>query len=283
MLERDMELAVANCPDLFIEPGLTLIRRQPVINGLRPDVLFEDNLSRHLLVEIQRGRLDEDHLQRHFYYFFDYRAKNPSTHLRLMFIANRLVPQHKSFLDEFGYEFREYPEGEFVRRMRTCAERNPNGADTCVEAVTTPGVLPVTAYEILFDIETQRMVLCYKMLLLVFMCDMADGDGCVPLRNLAEKFQEFFLERSARKKAEENPNRVPPGTLSSRTMSEWERVIRVQPVRYLTERVVVHEGNRIRWAPRIWRSWNSDLKREIRDSAWRRLVHYFNKSVPGGF
>jgi hypothetical protein len=95
MLERQMEEAVANCPDLFIEPRLTLVRRQVVINGRRPDLLFSDVLSRHLLVELQCGRLDEDHLQRHFYYYFDYRAKYPSIHLRLMFIANRLVPQHK--------------------------------------------------------------------------------------------------------------------------------------------------------------------------------------------
>jgi hypothetical protein len=103
MLERQMEEAVANCPDLFIEPGLALVKRQVVINGRRPDVLFSDKFSRHLLVEIQNGRLDEDHLQRHFYYYFDYRAKYPETHLRLMFIANLLVPQHKKFLDEHGY------------------------------------------------------------------------------------------------------------------------------------------------------------------------------------
>ncbi len=61
-----MEIAVASCPDVFIEPGLSLIRRRTVINGRRPDVLFSDRLSRHLLVEIQRGRLDEDPRQRHF-------------------------------------------------------------------------------------------------------------------------------------------------------------------------------------------------------------------------
>jgi acetyl-CoA carboxylase beta subunit len=46
--------------------------------------------------------LDEDHVQRHFYYFFDYRAKYPANHLRLLFIANRIVTQHKEFLDEHG-------------------------------------------------------------------------------------------------------------------------------------------------------------------------------------
>ena len=64
MLEKDMETPVATCPDLFIEPGLSLVRRQIVINGRRPDILFEDRLARHLLVEVQSGRLDENHVQR---------------------------------------------------------------------------------------------------------------------------------------------------------------------------------------------------------------------------
>jgi hypothetical protein len=53
-----MEEAIASCPDLFIEPGLSLMRRQIVINGRRPDLLFCDAFSRDLLVEIQSGRLD---------------------------------------------------------------------------------------------------------------------------------------------------------------------------------------------------------------------------------
>jgi len=289
MLERDMELAVANCPDLFIEGGLTLVRRQVVINGRRPDLLFSDAFSRHLLVELQLGRLDEDHLQRHFYYFYDYRAKYPSSHPRLMFIANRLVPQHKDFLGDHGYEYREYPESEFAKRMRDCASRGLETASLRIENITpvekheTSGILPASFQDILFDIETQRMTMCYKMLLLMFMCDLADDAGLLPLRILAERFQEFFLERSIRYKAEENPNIVGPNLLSARTVGQWEQVIRNQPARYLTERVVVNEGSSIRWAPRIWTSWDSDLKREIRDAAFRRLVNYFNRSVPGGF
>jgi hypothetical protein len=62
MLKREMEDAVSICPDLFIEPGLTLVRQQAVIDGRRPDLLFSDSLSRHLLVELQCGRLDEDGL-----------------------------------------------------------------------------------------------------------------------------------------------------------------------------------------------------------------------------
>jgi hypothetical protein len=55
LLERDMEDAVARCPSLFIESGLELLHRQIVINGRRPDLVFQDGLSRHLLVELQRG------------------------------------------------------------------------------------------------------------------------------------------------------------------------------------------------------------------------------------
>jgi len=281
MLEREMEEAVAACPDLFIEPKLTLVRRQVVINGRRPDLLFNDHLSRHLLVEIQRGRLDEDHLQRHFYYYFDYRAKYPSTHLRLMFIANRLVPQHKAFLDEHGYEYREYPEQDFERRISACGTATHHAKPAELETVSTPGVLAPATYEILYEIEMQPMTMCYKMLLLKFMAELADQEGGVPLTTLAERFQEFFVNRSVHHKTEENPKRVPPGALSRRSISEWERVIREQPVRHLTESFVLDEGSGIRWAPRIWAQWNSELSREIANACLDRLVRYFLRHAGG--
>lgn len=279
-----MEDAVANCPELFIEPGLSLVRRQVAINGRRPDLLFSDVLSRHLLVEIQCGRLDEDHLQRHFYYYFDYRAKYPSTHLRLMFIANRLVSQHKQFLDEHGYEYREYPEQDFERRVLDCRTRTNQGSVEEIETITTPGVLASSTYELLYEIEKQPMTMSYKMLLLMFMAELADSDGKVFLQSLAEAYQQFFLKRALEHKTEENPNRrLRPGALAARSIVEWERVIRTQPVHYLGESFVLDEGARIRWAPRIWQRWDSDLKREIHTAAFDRLIRYFNRNVPGGY
>lgn len=281
MLERQMEEAVAACPDLFIESGLTLVRRQAVINGRRPDVLFSDALERHLLVEIQRGRLDEDHLQRHFYYYFDYRAKYPQTGLRLMFIANRLVPQHKQFLDEHGYEFREVPENDFERRLNTCSARGHQLICEEVEPFTTPGVLAPSTYELLYEIEKQPMTMSYKMLLLIFMTELTDSTGRVSIRSLAERFQQFFVDRSIQHKLEENPNRVPAGVLSERSISEWECTIRLQPVKYLTDRFVVDEGAAIRWSPRIWSNWSEELKREIHMTCLDRLVRYFNRNGGG--
>jgi hypothetical protein len=282
MLERDMEVAISNCPDLFIESGLKLIRRQAVINGRRPDILLEDGLSRHLLVEVQRGQLDEDHVQRHFYYFFDYRAKYPATHPRLMFIANRIVSQHKEFLGFHGYEYKEYPEQEFEKKIGDCSSRTGVLASVEPQPVVTPGVLPAELHEILYDIATQKMTYCYKMLLLVNMAELADSHGAVPLQRLAERFQEFFVDRSVRGKAEENPNRKPP-RLSLRTVSQWEGFIREMPVAHLGEGLVLDQHSDIRWSARVWSLWNEDTKREIRNSAMDRLVEYFNRNVPGGY
>ncbi|HYK34892.1 endonuclease NucS domain-containing protein [Alloacidobacterium sp.] len=283
MLESKMEEAIAKCPDLFIESGLTLVRRQVVINGRRPDLLFSDSFSRQLLVEIQSGRLDENHLQRHFYYYFDYRAKYPSIHLRLMFIANRLVPQHKEFLDEHGYEYREYPEQDFARRISSCETRTPDVLQADIETVSTPGVLAQTTYKLLYEIEMQQMTLCYKMLLLMFMTELTDSDGGVSLILVAERFHSFFLDRAIRGKIEENPRRIKPDTLSRRTISTWERIIREQPVRYLTESFVIYKGKTIRWAPRIWCQWSAELSREIRTACYDRLIRYFSRHVPGGY
>lgn len=278
-----MEEAIATCPDLFIEPGLSLVRRQVVINGRRPDLLFSDALSRDLLVEIQSGRLDEDHLQRHFYYYFDFRAKYPSKHLRLMFIANRLVPQHKEFLDEHGYEFREYLEQDFERRYQQCGTRTELTLPLLTEEVVTPGVLASSTYELLYEIEMQRMTFCYKMLLLNFMAELANSEGRIPLRLLAERFSEFFISRQVQNKSEENPKRVSRGSLSKRSVGEWERVIREQPVHYLGESFVVDERLFVRWAARIWSLWNRELREEIRQASWDRLIRYFNRHVPGGY
>jgi hypothetical protein len=278
MLEIQMEEAIANCPDLFIEPGLKLLRRQVVIEGRRPDVLFQDGLSRHLFVEIQKGRLDENHLQRHFYYYFDYRSKYPTTHPRLMFIANQMASRHKDFLDEHGYEFKEIPEGEFERKLNQCLGKDEQSKPQ-VEVVTSPGVLTPFTYELLYAIEKQSMTYSYKMLLLMFMAELADADGRVLTRTLAEKFQEFFVRRALQKKQVENPNR--PGELVTRTVRQWETNIRSMPVQKLGTSFVVDEGNAIRWASRIWTHWNTELKREIHDAALDRLRRYFDRYAGG--
>jgi hypothetical protein len=283
MLEKEMEIGIAACPRLFIESGLSLVKRQVVINGRRPDILFTDFLSRHLLVEVQSGRLDESHVQRHFYYFFDYRALFPDVHLRLMFIANRIAPQHKEFLDDHGYEFKEYPEQTFERLLHTCRQEVQESPSVSEEPIETCSRLDSSVHQVLFEIEQQPMTMCYKMLLLEMMADLSDSEGRVPIRKLAEGFQEFFLRRSLNGKQEENPNRVPPNVLSTRSLSKWEQTIRQMPVAFLTPDFVIDEGSAIRWAPRIQSIWSPELKQQIARASQDRLVRYFTRHVPGGY
>jgi hypothetical protein len=90
-----------------------------------------------------------------------------------------------------------------------------------------------------YEIEMQEMTLCYKMLLLVEMAELADAHGQVPLRTLAERFQTFFMNRKIQGKTEENPNRFKNGLPSERSITALQRIIREQPVRYLTKEFVV--------------------------------------------
>jgi len=114
------------------------------------------------------------------------------------------------------------------------------------------------------------MTLSYKMLLMMYLTDLDDSEGRVPICEVAEKFQTFFVNRAVHNKHEENPNVVNPGSLSSRTLSTWERT-REQPVHYLTDRFVVDEGTSLRWAPRIRQIWNRNLKTAIYEAAFDRI------------
>jgi len=125
------------------------------------------------------------------------------------------------------------------------------------------------------------MTMSYKMLLLMFMTEMADADGRASTLELASRFQEFFITRAAHGKLEENPNRVRPGTLARKSLSEWERTIREMPVKHLTQNFVIDDGSSIRWAPRVWDNWSLELKQEILSAASNRLLWYFNQNAGG--
>lgn len=197
-----------------------------------------------------------------------------------MFLANRVIPQHKEFLEDHGYEYREIPENEFTRKILECT-----GAATPVELEVkeSPGVLPLSYQQLLYEIEMQPMTMCYKMLLLLEMIDNADSEGRVGLDFLAMRFREFFLDRSKRGKMLENPNRFIKGHLSDRSLEKWRSVIREQPVKHLGAKFLIDEGSSIRWSPDILGQWTPELRGDLKNAATGRLINYFQKYVPGGF
>jgi hypothetical protein len=150
-----------------------------------------------------------------------------------------------------------------------------------VETRESPGVLPLSDQERPYQVEIQPMTLGYKMLLLRERIDNPDQDGRVPLDAIALKFKDFFQERLAANKEEENPNSFHRGRLSDRSIKKWKAVVREQPVEHFCPKFIVDEVEHLKWAPEIWTQWSPDLKRELRDAAMRRLIAYFQKYVPG--
>jgi hypothetical protein len=135
---------------------------------------------------------------------------------------------------------------------------------------------------ILLDIQEEKMFMSYKMLLIMKMALVAGDSGRVSLTRLAEEFREFFVERSLQGKAEENPNVVSHGALSSRSLKDWERTIREEPAARTSSQLVVVEGDTVRWAERIRLILNPETKKQIYRAAAQRLSTYFGEKVPGG-
>lgn len=61
--EKIMEEAICKDPEKYLgEKGLRLIARQYSISIYRFDLLFEDRHGKRLIVEIQKGKLNREHL-----------------------------------------------------------------------------------------------------------------------------------------------------------------------------------------------------------------------------
>lgn len=131
----------------------------------------------------------------------------------------------------------------------------------------------------------ERMTLCYKMLLICKLIDSADTEGRVSLRKLAEEFQQFFRDRNAAAKKEDNPNRFKHGetVLSDRSVEEWERTILDEPITHIKTLPIRHDEGTISWDLGHWQSWSAGYKLAIKKTAEVRLIEYFEKNVPGGY
>jgi hypothetical protein len=139
--------------------------------------------------------------------------------------------------------------------------------------------------KLLDSIWTERMTLCYKMLLICEIVDGADSEGKMSLKELAGQFQAFFKERHAQGKAEENPNRFRMGeaTLSDRPIEQWERTILEEPVAHIKTLPIKHDGLFVQLAPEVWPTWTPGFRTALKKTAEVRLIEYFENNVPGGY
>jgi hypothetical protein len=114
MNEKLMQDLLKAFPCELIEDQLQYIDREVGTGNRRLDLIFSDRRNRLLLVEVQKGSLDTKHIDRHIDFVEGFAEKNPDVDLRLMFIANRIDPLRKSFLERRGYEYLEVPPSKFI-------------------------------------------------------------------------------------------------------------------------------------------------------------------------
>jgi hypothetical protein len=138
--------------------------------------------------------------------------------------------------------------------------------------------------EVLDQIWQEPMALCYKPLLFMAMVDLADVSGRTSIQSISQYFSNFYQDRRKRDRVEENPKRFPAGNLpSDRSLSEWERVIRSEPLRRISDGIIQDEGPTVCWDEQRWSTWSSGIRKAIRNTAETRLIEYFDKYVPGGY
>jgi hypothetical protein len=127
--EQDMEDAIANSPERYIENGLKLIARQYRIGKYIFDLLFEDRHGAKLIVELQKGTLDRVHTYKILDYFDEYKDKYPDEFIDLMVIANKITRERRDRLSSYGIAFKEIPKAEFPQShkkiMKTVQEEIP--------------------------------------------------------------------------------------------------------------------------------------------------------------
>ena len=114
MNEKLMQDLLKKYPCDLIEDGLVYLNREIATGNRRLDLVFKDKRDRLLLVEAQIGSLDTKHIDRHIDFVEGFLEKYPDVDLRLMYVANKVDPLRKSFLEKRGYEYLEIPTIKFI-------------------------------------------------------------------------------------------------------------------------------------------------------------------------
>jgi len=114
MNEKLMQDLLRDYPCELIEDGLEYINREIATGNRRLDLVYKDKRGRLLLVEAQIGSLDTKHIDRHIDFVEGFLERNPDVDLRLMYVANKIDPLRKSFLEKRGYEYLEIPTIKFM-------------------------------------------------------------------------------------------------------------------------------------------------------------------------
>jgi hypothetical protein len=161
MNEKLMQDLLKSFPCELIEEGLKYVDREIGTGNRRLDLAFLDKRNRLLLVEVQKDSLDTKHIDRHIDFVEGFLEKNLDVDLRLMFIANRIDPLRKSFLERRGYEYLEIHASKFIELAK---KHNMIEEDDSLENITNTltSRTPINMYIDKDEIGKREKFISYK-------------------------------------------------------------------------------------------------------------------------
>ncbi|HLC30261.1 MAG TPA: endonuclease NucS domain-containing protein [Dehalococcoidia bacterium] len=138
MTEREMEDLLAQFPDDFFPGrGFKLIGRQQSMRGVGLfDLLFQDNRSRHWLIELKAVPLKITDIDQVMRYFEELCALHPEDNYVPCFVAPNIPRPVRLSLDGQGVEYQEIHLAEFLRISRERGIEPSSAAQTDVPGTT---------------------------------------------------------------------------------------------------------------------------------------------------
>lgn len=96
--EKFVEEFIKEYPLEFIGESLSLYKQQPIIEGLRPDLIFKDRQNNFTIVEVQLNALNRNHLYKTLEYRDLFAEHEKSNMPRIILFCNEIKRQYEKIL-----------------------------------------------------------------------------------------------------------------------------------------------------------------------------------------
>lgn len=121
MREKDIENLIAKYPNEFFEDKkLRLIGQQVNLGNFFADIIFEDEESNKLIVEIKRGIPKRDAIGQLMEYYGEYRHSNKEGNVKLILVGNVIPPRLTISMEYFGMQTKEIS----VSKVKSVAQKH---------------------------------------------------------------------------------------------------------------------------------------------------------------
>ena len=116
MLEKDIENLISRYPEEFLPyHELKLVGQQVRLGTYFADIIFEDNQSNKIVIEVKRGILSREAVAQIMDYYGIINIQEKTSNIKLVIVAN-VIPKERVILlsEKLGIEFIEIPASKII-------------------------------------------------------------------------------------------------------------------------------------------------------------------------